>query len=352
MPLGFEWKISSVSLRSSVHKSTKEESKTETVGTFTLSGSGAIKGATGDGTVGITIVGSGGTLEGSGMIVIDSGVPCADEMHTLTVRQEYPKSYECAHENCTVGLPNKYHHRVICQEDRWHESTKRRVTCRREYYWCQTTTCPLDSWHAVTYGCGETDKKGNASVHELQASCSTNITQNGDTVYCIVTGFYKCQLHTHVLPPPNTSGSSSSVLPPTPVMHVCSLHATTVSGDHSWIAANSWSLHCTTHGFYACQSSSHTGASCGISGHYICDSVEHVTLNCPTNSSNQSCSLGSYYACSPHTHQYPTARVPCGWQWCNKGHYAATETAHQATCPQGHVYWTCGVNQVNPHIGH
>ena len=34
-------------------------------------------------------------------------------------------------------------------------------------------------------------------------------------------------------------------------------------------------------------------------------------------------------------------RVRCGYSRCSLGGYASSRTAHQSTCPRGHVFWTC-----------
>ena len=34
-------------------------------------------------------------------------------------------------------------------------------------------------------------------------------------------------------------------------------------------------------------------------------------------------------------------RVRCGYSACSLGGYASSRTAHQSTCPRGHVFWTC-----------
>lgn len=144
-------------------------------------------------------------------------VTADDVTLTVTRDREDPKSYECSHDECSVMLPHKHHHRVICQEDRWHSSTRRRVTCRREYYRCQTTTCPLDRMHAATHACGVHEDykykvKMQAAFHALQASCTYSTVRNGETVYCTRSNFYACDPCTvHILPPePSNSGSGSN----------------------------------------------------------------------------------------------------------------------------------------------
>ena len=158
---------------------------------------------------GITVLGTGFTL--TEPIRFETTGDAEPVTLTLSVKKEYPKTYECAHENCEVGLPDKHHHRVdSCPEDAWNPHTERRHTCRRQYYLCQTSTCPLESWHAVDYACGHTDRKQNASAHELQASCTYSTIQNGQTVNCTISNFYKCKPHSVHLLPSDTSSTSST----------------------------------------------------------------------------------------------------------------------------------------------
>ncbi|MCE2402092.1 hypothetical protein J4G08_14555 [Candidatus Poribacteria bacterium] len=79
--------------------------------------------------------------------------------------------------------------------------------------------------------------------------------------------------------------------PPTPSLAACGIHEDWQSGDHSWVAVNSWSMHCTSHGFYACESHNHSlQASCY-----------------ETNSNGDYCTVTSFYACESHTHEYPNS---------------------------------------------
>ena len=142
-----------------------------------------------------------------------SGIPTTADNRTLTVtkNRENPEMYECSHDECSIMLPDKHHHRVdSCPEDRWNPYTKRRHKCGRRYYRCQTSTCPLEGRHAVDYACGHTDRKENASAHELQASCSYSTIQNGQTVYCTISNFYKCKPHSVHLLPSDTSSTPST----------------------------------------------------------------------------------------------------------------------------------------------
>ena len=113
----------------------KNSKYAEEPGTYTLTGSAEIMAVAGGG--GIKVQGTG--FSGSGSITFHTTETADTVTHTLTVKPEYPKSYECEHESCEVALPDKYHHRVICEEDRWLTGVNRRTKCGREYYSCQTT---------------------------------------------------------------------------------------------------------------------------------------------------------------------------------------------------------------------
>ncbi len=192
---------------------TKESDTTDEPGTYTLTGSADFMAVGGGG--GIKVDNLGGVTF-SGTVAFNLTKSADTVTHTLSVKQERPKSYECAHENCTVMLPNRYHHRQPCQEKRWRSASKTEITCNRLYYRCQESTCPLDYLHVATHACGnhKDTKQGvrlNKSSHELQASCPISITQDGTNVYCRVSNFYACEdpAHTCDFPPPSNNGDGN-----------------------------------------------------------------------------------------------------------------------------------------------
>lgn len=120
-----------------------------------------------------------------------------------------------------------------------------------------------------------------------------------------------------------TTPSTPTPTPSTPSYHACGIHETSVSGDHS----NS-SYTCGIHSGYLCQESSdHQVQITGYSGtFYECqphqtfgcghtdltaNAYTHRLESCPPNSNGDSCTSGSSYGCSSHTHVYPAPTATC-----------------------------------------
>ena len=92
----------------------------------------------------------------------------------------------------------------------------------------------------------------------------------------------------------------------------------------------------------------------------------HRLVSCPRQN-GKSCSYGSYYACTPHTHAYGSDPapdpVPVVVQCANTNKYAGkciynrvvsgTDAYEHATkCAAGHPYWSCNATAVAAHSGH
>ena len=161
-------------------------------------------------------------------------------------------------------------------------------------------------------------------------------------------------------------------------MLACGFHATPVSGDHFAAACGTtdhsvcdsldhFAAACGTTDHFACDGSNHAPAGCSLSGHYSCDNVEHAILVCPPDSNGVSCTYQTSYACSPHTHAYPTpapnpvptpapaptpaptpestpTTVACGgngWTGCTE--QVSSENDHYvSSCSNcSNSYWTC-----------
>ncbi|MDE0634692.1 MAG: hypothetical protein OXI43_02395 [Candidatus Poribacteria bacterium] len=103
--------------------------------------------------------------------------------------------------------------------------------------------------------------------------------------------------------PETSSHGTTTIIEPQ--MHVCGVHATSVSGDHT--AAG-----CGTSGHYACDGSNHAAAGCGTSTHFACDGLTHTQVQCTVTNANGDQCTHTYWAClhpvggSSHNHQYPT----------------------------------------------
>ena len=94
---------------------------------------------------------------------------------------------------------------------------------------------------------------------------------------------------------------------PAPSYHTCGSHETWQSGDHF-------------------------AAGCGTSGHYVCDGSDHSYTYCyVTDANGNTCTVGGYYACQSHMHQYPEPQ------------------SQYMTCAYGHTYDTTVQSQVDFH---
>ncbi len=159
----------------------------------------------------------------------------------------------------------------------------------------------------------------------------------------------------------DTGGTQET--PSTPSYHACGIHATSVSGDHTW---GTFACGDATHVGYLCQASSdHSITISGWSGTFyecqphqafVCGHTDltanaytHRLESCPPNSNGDSCTAGSSYACSSHTHVYPA--IVCGaasWTGCTAS--ISSRTEHQTACrncPES--YWTCSTSGVAWH---
>ena len=95
--------------------------------------------------------------------------------------------------------------------------------------------------------------------------------------------------------------------PSTPSYHTCGSHETWQSGDHF-------------------------AAGCDTSGHYVCDGSDHSYTYCyVTDANGNTCTVGGYYACQSHMHQYPEPQ------------------SQYMTCAYGHTYDTTVQSQVDFH---
>ena len=168
------------------------------------------------------------------------------------------------------------------------------------------------------------------------------------------------------LPPQGTDQPlTAAPAPPASVTGACGIHTISASqtANHASV-----SFACGSHTYYACQTPSTSETNlhsyqtlpCGSHSGYRCTATSsHTqTTTCPSDSDGQSCTYGSYYACSPHTHAYPElpadppppappppapTTVACGgaaWTGCSG---AASRTEHHvplcSNCNKG--YWTC-----------
>lgn len=170
---------------------------------------------------------------------------------------------------------------------------------------------------------------------------------------------------TFSLPPQGTDQPlTAAPAPPASLTGDCGIHTISASQTANHASVN---FACASHTYYACQTPltsetnrhSYQTLPCGSHSGYRCTapSSHTQTTTCPSDSDGQSCSYGSYYACSPHTHAYPelpanpppppTPTVLCGNRWrgagaCMYGRVvSSSSTEHQATCSTHGTYWSC-----------
>ena len=116
-----------------------------------------------------------------------------------------------------------------------------------------------------------------------------------------------------------TDGCSSC-----PITYGCGVHSGhpgNASG-HSLVPVGSWSWHCTTHAFYACDAANHTGINCYA-----------------TDINGNTCTVDHYWACQSHTHTFSCSNGTCSVQ-------VSDREEHRRTCINGHQYWSCNTQSM------
>ena len=141
--------------------------------------------------------------------------------------------------------------------------------------------------------------------------------------------------------------------------HDCGVHLASVSGSHSWVSSctssNSNGTCTNSSGYYACSPHSHSYPTpspsyhaCGV--HLSTASGDHsLQASCPSTDSNgNSCTVSSFYACDGHTHSYPSPPPPttvsCGRSACTETVSSALEHRVGPCSACGGTYWSCGPN--------
>ena len=211
------------------------------------------------------------------------------------------------------------------------------------YYACQSHrhSYPTTTTHEP---CG-IHTTGTSGSHSW-VTCPTNSSGQN----CSSGGYYACQSHTHSYPSP-----------PSVSYHICGIHTTNIGGSHRWVTCptNSSGQNCSSGGYYACQSHTHSYPSpppsvtyerCGI--HTTGTSGSHSWVTCPTNSSGQNCSSGGYYACQSHTHSYPSPPAPAVVCPANSWTGCRGTVSHATTCAAGHTYYSCNASAAASHSQH
>ena len=235
---------------------------------------------------------------------------------------------------CSLTYQNCTNHATACQNTRWH------------------TQSPTDYVNVL---CGHVCRISEVSNHEWVTCTATNAYGT-----CTVGGYYECLAHTHVYPqpPPQQPEPEPEDVPEAPpIQYVsgnCGIHTITASQAAAHRAVN---FECGLHSYYACQPPSsnetdrHTYATlpCGSHAGKACRvAASHLSsVPCPTQN-GQSCTLGVYYTCLPHTHQYPEVMRQCGRHTTSEGgdhrfvHVCSETNAAGMSCNRTSIgYWAC-----------
>ena len=269
--------------------------------------------------------------------------------------------YACTPHKHTYPSPPMHpcgtHQRTVSGNHAWVSSCT--VTDRHGQTCTKTSGYYACTPHQHTYPspppCG-VHPVGAAGNHARVSSCAVTNSQNQTCTN--TTGYYACTPHQHTYPPPpppcgvHTSGTNGShhwiatcavnnhrgqtcnnasgYYACTPHKHTyptvvryeaCNVHTSGTNGSHHWIAScavTSRGQTCTnTSGYYACTPHTHTYPSpplpCGVHTSGTNGSHHWIATCAITNSRGQTCTNTSgYYACTPHTHTYPSPPLPCG----------------------------------------
>ncbi len=169
---------------------------------------------------------------------------------------------------------------------------------------CDYCTTGMCSACPITYACG-IHAVGTSGYH-VSYTCNEGACNNRVYWGCV---YAQC---------PETSSHGTTTITSGPAIGPC--------GHTYWLGSSSDYDHRSEtwgcgHTIYACQSSSHAlQASCSI-----------------TNIWGHSCTVTNFYACSSHTHTFPT--FSCGRSACTQ--QVADPNRHRIWCINGHEYWSC-----------
>ncbi len=169
---------------------------------------------------------------------------------------------------------------------------------------CDYCTTGMCSACPITYACG-IHAEGTSGYH-VSYTCNEGACNNRVYWGCV---YAQC---------PETSSHGTTTITSGPAIGPC--------GHTYWLGSSSDYDHRSEtwgcgHTIYVCQSSSHAlQASCSI-----------------TNIWGHSCTVTNFYACSSHTHTFPT--FSCGRSACTQ--QVADPNRHRIWCINGHEYWSC-----------
>ncbi len=204
--------------------------------------------------------------------------------------------------------------------------------------------------------CGHMYKPTPATIRvHRQIRCPSG--PNG--VSCTSGSYWVCQSHTHSYA---TADTDTDTDPPKPdpkltrqaCGHVYDPDSSSAHSHRSIDCPPQNGKDCSYGSYYACTPHTHAYTGNQKYGTFACGHTAAVTagyyhrsVSCP-DKNGVSCSYGSYYVCTPHTHSYPSRVVCPADSWTNCG----GTVSHSTTCPAGHSYYSCNASAVSAHKGH
>lgn len=207
------------------------------------------------------------------------------------------------------SVPDTEHKVLRCTKD-YTESDGTRRTCRDRFRKCM--------YHKIVHNHRALIKI--KSLHSASGGVDDSTSE-------VVDNSPNCDLCT---------GSCSAC----PITYACGNHSGSPSDSngHRLIPATSWSLHCTTHSFYACDPANHAMTICTV-----------------TDSNGNTCTFGYSSPCESHTHVFPNPNL-CPRSGCNTTITASNSADHalvpctgQSSKVCGQSYYACDPNGANNH---
>lgn len=244
---------------------------------------------------------------------------CRDDLPSFSCRGNHAAGKTVCNESYNTPSKAYYTHREVCGEEVDDYGNKTLISGDGNFYYtCDTEaydkhrvrTCTRDFTNAsgVTETCGDSFRRcvgpkkdhdwsnfGNWKTKHSDES-DVNDDDDDDDTSEVVDNSPNCDYC--------TGSCSACTQPSTPTYHVCGVHETSVSGDHSM------------------------QASC-----------------LETNGWGHSCTVSAFYACQSHTHTFPT--FSCGRAACTE--QVADPEEHRRTCIHGEKYWSCNTTSADHH---
>ncbi len=288
------------------------------------------------------------------------------------LKDAYPKKLACGHAAGTLGD----HFRVG-------------FSCGHEDYYCyrldhdgkgctgyvhpDDRVSPGQKSGETLGACGHLYKPTPATIRvHRQSRCPSG--PNGEV--CSSGSYWVCQSHTHSYVTTDTDTDTDPPKPDPKLTRQACGHVYDPSSSSAYThrevsCPKENGKSCTSGTSYACTSHTHTYSTdppkpdpkltrqaCGhVYDPSSSSAYMHRSVLCP-DKNGVSCTSGSSYVCQTHTHSYPAA-VRCannnrGVGKCSSGRVVSGSDAyeHLRKCAAGHSYWSCNATAVSAHSWH